>query len=510
MAVPMQDGASPPRRELPGPAAWERAGAILSALLALGFVAMFVGMALLRVRYPFALEWVEGGVLQGVNQLVAGRPLFAEPTLQYIPFNYPPLYYYVCAPLAKLMGGGFLPLRLVSFAATLGCFALIAVLVWHETRDALATLLAVGMYAATYEMTAVWFDLARADSLHVLLLLAGFAWLRMDRSWWRGALASGLLFGLAFLAKQSAITSTAPLAAYLLVTRPRVGLVFSLAMTALVVGSTFAFDAASGGWYRYYIFLIPAGSPAHLAWLPYFWIHDAGRMGFALAVGAAYVALAPRGRSPGAVGDHAWWALGLLVSCWWVRLYSGAGENNVMPIAAGAAVLFGLGWHEVTRRCREARQSTWAALFHGAVVMQFLGLGYFPPKFLPTARDEAAGHAVVERIRAIPGEVLLPLHPYLAVMAGKPETFHGMAQAAVMFSGKGAAAKRVEHDYEQAVREHRYAAIFHDLSMKKLGDTTAGYRLEEALFENSDAFWTLCGARTRPELIYVPVSDSAR
>ena len=491
------------RRSLALTVSWERVTRIATVLLALTFLLTYFGMAWLRVPYPFALEWVESGMLGGVRQLLAGGPLYAEPRLEYIAFNYPPFYTYVSALAARFLGAELPTLRLVSFACSLGCLGLIGWLVWKETRDRTAAFLAAGLFAATYELTAVWFDLARADSLHVLLLLAGFAWLRHDRHEARGAVLSAVLFGLSFLAKQSGLTSTAPLVAFLLVTRPRQGVWFATTFAAVILGSTLAFDAMSNGWYRYYVFGIPRSADAHMNWLPYFWIHDAGRIGFALAVGLAFVVLSPAGARSRPALLYAAWMAGLVFSTWWVRLYFGAGENNVMPVTAGAAVLFGLGWHEVVARCRAAgAHAAWGPLFHAACLLQFLGLGYFPPKFVPRASDRAAGMALVEKLRAMPGDVMVPLQPHIAELAGKSRHYHGMALAAVTIVGKGEAAVQANALVDRLIAEQHFTAIVLDDSFRRMGETTPGYALTETLFDDPGVFWTKSGAPSRPQLVF--------
>jgi hypothetical protein len=44
-------------------------------IAAVGQWAVFITIALLRMRYPFELEWLEGGMLEEVRQLLDGKPL---------------------------------------------------------------------------------------------------------------------------------------------------------------------------------------------------------------------------------------------------------------------------------------------------------------------------------------------------------------------------------------------------------------------------------------------------
>src|SRR6185295_9486540 len=107
----------------------------LSLLLAAAFLACYLAIALARIGYPYELEWMEGGMVEHVRRLVEGRAIYAEPSLEFVSFLYPPLYYAVCAVPSVVLGTGFLPLRLVSFGSSLGVLALMFLLVRRETGE---------------------------------------------------------------------------------------------------------------------------------------------------------------------------------------------------------------------------------------------------------------------------------------------------------------------------------------------------------------------------------------
>ena len=90
-----------------------RALAALCVLFVLGFLAL----AALRVTYPFELEWQEGGMLDHVLRVLAGQPLYVEPSLEFIAFPYTPLYFHVSALACKVLGVGLPALRVVSILA---------------------------------------------------------------------------------------------------------------------------------------------------------------------------------------------------------------------------------------------------------------------------------------------------------------------------------------------------------------------------------------------------------
>ena len=55
------------------PAACRRAAGSVIAVVAGGFILMYVVVALLRLRYPYELEWIEGGMVNHVAQLRTGQ-----------------------------------------------------------------------------------------------------------------------------------------------------------------------------------------------------------------------------------------------------------------------------------------------------------------------------------------------------------------------------------------------------------------------------------------------------
>ncbi|HEY6867779.1 MAG TPA: glycosyltransferase family 39 protein, partial [Candidatus Eisenbacteria bacterium] len=296
----------------------DRAAAVVAALYLLAYVVI----ALLRMPYPFDLEWMEGGMLTQVARVVHGQPLYVAPSLSYIPFDYTPLYFLVAALPARLMGEGLAPLRLTSVVCSLGCLGLIAWLVARETRSRSAALLAAGLYAATYRLSGAWLDLARPDSLFLLLVLAGFAVHRADPRGIRGGILAGALFALAFLAKQTALVIAVPLGALAFRDDRRRGVAFAGTVAGLVLVSTLAFDAASHGWYRYYVFGVAMGHGIERSLLLRFWTDDLLRpLALAAVLGASAFALPARDASRPFLAAL---AAGLLGSAWWLRLYRGS------------------------------------------------------------------------------------------------------------------------------------------------------------------------------------------
>ncbi|MBL8716184.1 MAG: hypothetical protein JNL79_09325, partial [Myxococcales bacterium] len=61
------------------------------------FLVLYVFVALRRLVYPFDLEWMEGGMVDQVRWILAGHKLYVKPSIDFVPFIYNPLYFYVSA-----------------------------------------------------------------------------------------------------------------------------------------------------------------------------------------------------------------------------------------------------------------------------------------------------------------------------------------------------------------------------------------------------------------------------
>jgi hypothetical protein len=106
----------------------------------------------------------------------------------------------VSACLASVIGVGFFPLRLVSFLASLGCFAILFAFVRKETNSMALGLLSAGLFAATFRVGGAWLDIARVDSLFLLFLLSSLFALRFWHSA-KGLISAALLISLSFLSQ---------------------------------------------------------------------------------------------------------------------------------------------------------------------------------------------------------------------------------------------------------------------------------------------------------------------
>ena len=176
---------------------------VVVAIAGLWVVVLALGVAL-RIGFPLELEWMEGGTLHQALRLQQGLAIYPAPSAEFVPFLYTPLY-----PALLAMLGWVFPLDLVlgrvvsvlaAVAVGLGLWRLVA----REGKPRAHRAAALGLWCAGYVFSYRWYDVARADSLFLALLLWGLLLLRDARGRPGRALLAGLLVALAFWTKQTA------------------------------------------------------------------------------------------------------------------------------------------------------------------------------------------------------------------------------------------------------------------------------------------------------------------
>lgn len=477
---------------------------VLPALLGLGHVAFVYFVALSRIGYPFELEWMEGGVLASVQEVLAGRPIYVKPSLEYVPFLYTPLYDYVGAAAASLFGPSFTTLRALTLLGTSTILAGLAWQQWRAGEGLGATLLAPGLFAAAFVPTATFYDVARGDVMCVALLFAGFLVVRF-REGAAAAVAAGVSCGLAVFTKQPAAVVGAALGVAVLLRRRRDGVGFFAAFGVVAGGLCVLEEVRSNGWFSYYVLTVPGGHATdHAQWLG-FWRDDLLGTSPVLTVVAAcgLVALAAASRRDPNARIELLFAVALLGTSWASRLHTGGWRN--VNIGAFLALSF------VAARCCAhaavwcAREARWIplGLLSLALTVHFALLFRPAEGLIPTARDVADGERLVELLRREPGPVMLMENPYLAVRAGKPATAHGVAMVDLIRS-----APSPQRDEFLAALRERLAARHYTMILlhSPWPALDPWYEPVQEIRWEGEAFLPVNGPENRPSLVYRPKS----
>jgi Dolichyl-phosphate-mannose-protein mannosyltransferase len=489
-----------PRAKAP----FARTGRLVIAAVAVAPIAVYLYVALHRIGYPYELEWLEGGAVEIVNRVAHGHGIYVAPSLHYVAYPYPPLYFWVSALLAKGIGVGFVAPRLVSFVASLGSLVVLWDVVRRDTGDALAGLVAAGIFAATYVVGGAYFDLARVDSLFVFLLLASIAVARRARSWRGGVAVGGLVF-LSFFTKQTALLAAAPMFAYLLVARRRIAVSAIVTLAVLGIASTLVMNAVSHGWYDYFVFheLLNQGinAKAVRTFIPKSLIRPTGwAIGLALVGGLIGWR---RARVP--EGWMFWVAVWIgLVGASWVSLVHAGGSSDVlMPAYAAIALGAGIGT-DIILRLETRYQGVVGAVLAVVLAVQVIQLSHRPLHEIPSAASEAAGHRFIALVASLPGQVIVADHPWYDTMAGKPSWAQSEAVHDVLRAGPSTARTDLLESIESSFTSPLVRSVFIDNHGDTIGPGFDRYfRLGPAVFTCDRCFFPVTDVPRRPYLHYV-------
>lgn len=485
-----------------------------TVLLALVALNVFLWVAFQRAFHPFEIEWMEGGSLQHLHRVLSGAPLYPAPSLDFVPFPYPPFYYYVAALVSKLVGANLLALRLVSILATMACGLVIFYWVHHESRRWDLGAVCAGLFFATYRISGAYMDVGRIDSLFVALCLAAVCLLR-TRDDAVGFATAGALAFLATLTKQTGLAVFFPLMLWSLyrdsTTFVPKGFRFlrTLCFTGTTLGlllcATAVLSAGENGHFFFYILGAQSGHEIRWALLPYFFWND-----FIYALPLAVVA----------VGLWVWRSkdrLSLLfyfaffagtVAMWIVpRAKVGGAMNNLIPLHACLVVLLGVALGRLLEWQRDRPQVL-------PVVALALGLQYFwlvfdPTVALPRASDSEAGVRLVARLESTEGEVLIPAHGYLAGMAGKQVFAHQMAIDDLSRSDLPGE-RELKREFEEAIAAQRFSLIVDSTSRFLEGYPNdhvlkENYRVMGPVFQERGTLVPRSGWQVGPGRVWVPV-----
>ncbi|MSP61372.1 MAG: hypothetical protein EXR72_13705 [Myxococcales bacterium] len=515
---------------------------LLAALTALGWLGLTLYLFARRVAYPYDLEWMEGGMLCHALRLLEGKPLYAPPSVDFIPFFYTPLYPALLAALSRVFGLGYAMARATSALSFLfSCWLGYTFARRHGgSRTAAATAMAIPL--AAFVRTGTFHDLARPDSLWLALSTAGLLAIyrgardsdgarRTDLRRHLVIAGAGVLLVLAFFTKQTAAPMMIAGGAALLLLDWRLVPTFGATLAAVGLPLLYACNRATDGWFWTYVF---KGHQQHDFYPRRAFLETPLVL---LAIVGPALVVVPwalwRRRSPALL--YAVWigAVGVAVSCLafgtqWAYL------NAYLPgvffpslaigVAAGRLVKSTEGRvprqtsftasAELSRRAPRLRPAAIYALCAASLLLRVPDCLFVVPKqplwlahtdegqirpLVPAAADRAAGDRLVARLRAVEGEVLIPFHPFYAHLAGKRTYVHRMGVHDVARSGLGAPAGLAE-----AIRGHRFALAIFDNKIAGTWDHWPGFLAEYRAAPPSLGPPMVSGAVTSPELAYVP------
>ncbi len=160
-------------REIDGQDGYERAARWVLGIYAVAHMLFLALLFINHIRFPLFLDLMEGVVFQHFQRAAAFAPVYPEPTPEYVPLAYNPLYYYVAVPFSWVFGQSLATLRLVSVLGAVVAAGVLFAAVRRHTKSAWWGLVATGLFAAAYRVMDAYLDTAHADACMLASALLG-------------------------------------------------------------------------------------------------------------------------------------------------------------------------------------------------------------------------------------------------------------------------------------------------------------------------------------------------
>jgi hypothetical protein len=288
------------------------------------------------------------------------------------------------------------------------------------------------MPVAAYGPRGSWWDLARVDSVWMLLVAAAMTALWHGRVSWRGVVAAALLLVAAFFAKQTAapFMLVATLALARLAPRRLPLFVATLALAGLP--PLWWMQRTSDGWFWFYVSKVHR---AH-AFSPRLVLGALRVMVALMAPAWALIGWALwRDRASTGLRYAAFVAGGAVAAAALAHGTAGAFVNSYAPAVYFTALATGLAASRLLAIAPALATRTYATMTVALLLVPGLmpllasrvsprlagqySSGFDLRHYVPSPESRRQGDALIARLRATPGDVWVAAHPYYAHLAGK-------------------------------------------------------------------------------------------
>ena len=401
----------------------------LSTIGAVWFIFSFLAIALLSINYPYHLEWMEGQSIDVVQRIVEGKSIYVEPSIEYVPFIYAPLYFYLSAASALIFGVDFFAARLVSLLSAIGIGAVIFCWIRKEGGDKRLAVISAGLFYATYILSSRWLDVARIDSLYVFLAVAALYILTHHKNY-KAAIFAGLLLSAAFFTKQNTLIIIIPLLVIGIWQRMKhllLALLIFLIATLLVFT---AFNMATDGWFYFYIFDVPASHRIDKRFISGFWMNDllANLWPLLILCAVGWFELWRTDRRKALY--YLALAAGLIGTAYAGRLHRYGWTNVLIPAHLCLALCGIIALIQLQRKWKNTENARGlCTIFAGyfLVLLQFALLLYNPVYSIPSHDSVRKADEFMQKIASIAGDVFMPEMQFISTRVGKKSYTYGFA-----------------------------------------------------------------------------------
>lgn len=501
-----------------------------------------------RLFYPYDLEWMEGGMLIHAQRVMEGKGLYVEPSSDFIPYIYPPLYSWLLALGGSLSELDYWVGRSLSILGTLLAGGAIIRALRFEKFSWGYAILGAGLFFSCYENGGTFFDLTRADALLIAAIGWSLVFVREGK-----VRIGGLVLVVAFLLKHNAAMFGLPCLWWLWREKGRAeALTFVLWSALPAILMTGYLQWSSDGYFLTYLLGVPSGHPIvghRLVWLSFQEIFSAfswitilglawisqrlfqekrwfglGAWMISLAVAGAILYL-PQSSFPEIAGSHRNGIIPFAIAMWTLVIgaigclawksspkYSFWLLNGLMALGFSALMRGHHGGFTNVLIPGLWCTSIWAVLVlerfakYPALVLVVSALSLWQGKwdaksFIPTEADRRAGDRIVSILKEADGPIFAPHSPWLAVQAGHPPTAHLIAIWDI--DHKGGPLESSMKGIRKDISTHRWGTICSadrklDFGIKK------NYRSSQTIRPAGRDFMPKIGWKVRPSYLLQP------
>jgi hypothetical protein len=268
-------------------------------------------------------------------------------------------------------------------------------------------------------------------------------------------------------------------------------------------------DEASQGWFSTYVFKIAYLSPIDFQRIASTLKEDlfGSMVGLTvLLIIAGVILIRHRGGKSLLLEPWNWFIGAALFISIAGRSSVGGNRNNLMPAYTFLCIAPSLAARE-TRLWRNRWQGAARNGLFTLIILQF-GLTSLVPKyslgFVPTSSMKHEGDRLIQQIAMLHGPVLVLMHPYYALLAGKEPG----VDIQMLWHARLRGEEPLPGDFVKKIQNHYYSAIVSDESSfeteSELYRLIAAYYKQAEALNSNEAPPTMTGVIVRPKLIYLP------
>ena len=388
---------------------------IIVAGVSIYSIGILVYIAACQLGYPFNLEWIEGAMMDHVHRILEGKSIYSEPSVEFVPSPYAPVYFYLSAFLSCIFGPTIKIMRWISAFSTASILA--ALYLWgkRETGSKVAGTVSAGMFALVYWFVSEWFFLARVD----MFSLAFFVWsaylIRFGKNN-RHLICSGFLTAFSILTKQNILGLAVGMAVAGAFFHKKRITVYVLSWLVPVAVFTLIMNHVTDGRYWYYTMVMPMHHGIiETRYLSVFTKDISVRL---LAyIAAAVIFLVTCFKEKKEFFFYFLFAGALFISAYLMRLKVGGATNSYLPFFFGGALFFGILYGKFRDRKIQA-------IVVILIFIQFGFLTYDFRRYIPDDSIRRHEQKLVEKMAKMKGSVWLVSSGHLTTLSEKGYSAH--------------------------------------------------------------------------------------